>query len=205
MAKRRSSLRWSILIKRLWENLQTCLRPGWQRPEVAALYGAAAVQARRAEFYRDAAVPDTLDGRFELLILHLALIMLRLRTVRGRDSARMRQHLFDFLGADMDRNLREMGIGDMGISRRVKAMGQAFYGRLASYDSALTQPESARRGALMTALDKNLYGTVPTVPEALCRMADYIAQSHAMLDLCPYEKLLRGAFVFENPSQTSIH
>ncbi len=182
------------MIKRLWENLQIRLRPDWQRPEVVALYGAAAAQARREEFYRAAAVPDTLDGRFELLTLHLALLMLRLRDVPGQDAARMRQHLFDFLGADMDRNLREMGVGDMGILRRVKAMGQAFYGRLAAYDAALAQGGEA---ALMTALDKNLYGTVPTAPGALRRMADYVVRARAGLDSCPPERLLRGDYVFE--------
>ncbi len=188
------------MIKRLWENLQIRLRPDWQRPEVATLYSAAAAQVRCEEFYRTAAVPDTLDGRFELLTLHLVLIMLRLRDIAGQDAAQMRQHLFDFLGADMDRNLREMGIGDMGIARRVKAMGQAFYGRLAAYDAALAQGAEA---ALMTALDKNLYGTVPTAPDALRLMAGYMHRVRAGLDGCSYEQLLAGEYTW--PMLTDTH
>ena len=180
------------MIKRLWENLQTSYQPAWQQPAVAALYAAAASQARQPRFYRDWAVPDTFDGRFELLALHLTLLMGRLRVAPGRHAARMRQYLFDFLGADMDRTLREMGVGDMGISRRVKAIGQAFYGRLAAYDAALSGPEAQRQDLVMTALDKNLYGTVPTAPDALRRMAQYVLNVQALLAALPIEEVLAG-------------
>lgn len=187
----------SLLIKRLLKNLQTRCRPDWRRLEVAALYGAAAKQARQPEFYQAGGVPDTIDGRFDLLSLHIALIMLRLRGEKAADAARMRQHLFDFFGADLDRNLRELGVGDMGIARRIKVMGQGFYGRLAAYQAALAQPEATRITAVMTALDKNLYGTVPTVPEALRRMAEYVVRTEAALHGYPLERFLNGTINFE--------
>lgn len=185
------------MIKRLLKNLQTRCRPDWRRLEVAALYGATAKQARQPEFYITGGVPDTIDGRFDLLSLHIALIMLRLRDEKVQDAARMRQHLFDFFGADLDRNLRELGVGDMGIARRIKLMGQGFYGRLAAYQAALAQPESVRIAAVMTALDKNLYGTVPTAPEALRRMADYVVRTETVLRSFPLVKLLNGTINFE--------
>ena len=94
----------------------------------AGLYGAVVAQARQVVFYRDLGVPDTVDGRFELIVLHMVLLLRRLNR-EGDDGAALRQALFDVLLDDMDRSLREMGVGDLGVGRRVKAMGKAFYGR----------------------------------------------------------------------------
>jgi len=181
------------MLKRVWENLQIALRPAWQRPEVVGLYSAVAAQARQPALYRQGGVPDTLDGRFDLLALHLALVLCRLRG-QGRAAEVMRQHLFDFLAADMDRNLRELGVGDTGISRRIKTMGQAFYGRMAAYDAALAPARP--RDALMTALDKNLYGTVPTAPESLGWMADYTLRLRDFLDQQALGSILKGNMIF---------
>lgn len=179
------------MLRRVWENLQIRLRPRWQAPEVTALYNALATQARHPQLYTAGGVPDSLDGRFDLLTLHLALLLRRLRG-QSRAADAMRQALFDLFAADMDRNLREMGIGDMGISRRIKRMGEACYGRMTAYETALAQPEGERRAALMTALDKNLYGTVPTNPTALGWMADYVLDLQARLDRQDIAAMLLG-------------
>lgn len=171
------------------------LRPAWQRPEVVALYGAVAMQARQPAFYRAGGVPDTIDGRFDLLTLHLVLLLCRLQG-QGRAAEHMRQHLFDLLAADMDRNLRELGVGDMGISRRVKVMGQAFWGRLAAYDAALQTAAEQRQSALMTALDKNLYGTVPGTEAMLAQMARYVLTIRDSLDRQPLTLILSGKLNF---------
>lgn len=175
------------------------LRPAWQAEEVGALYRAVADHARLPVFYLNGGVPDSLDGRFDLLSLHLILLMRRLRG-QGRAGNAMQQALFDLLAADMDRNLREMGVGDTGISRRVKAMGEAFFGRYTAYDSALALPEAEQQSALMTALDKNLYGTVPTEPARLQRMASYVQAADKALQAQTLDRLLNGKvtmFVFE--------
>lgn len=185
-----------IVLKRLWQNLQICLRPSWQTPEVAALYAAMAAQSRQPALYKAGGVPDSLDGRFDLLSLHLALLMRRLQP-EGRAGGRLRQAVFDFFAADMDRSLREMGVGDMGISRRVRLMGEAFYGRARAYNAALDAPEP--RPALMTALDKNLYGTVPTNPAALGWMADYILRLQDYLDRQPAASILSGTLALPPP------
>lgn len=179
------------MLKRLWENLQLALRPAWQSPEVGALYQAVATASRQPVLYQQGGVPDSLDGRFDLLSLHLVLLLRRLRG-QGRKAEAMRQYLFDLLAADMDRSLREMGVGDTGISRRIKAMGQAFYGRLAAYDAALLLPDIQQCSAMMTALDKNLYGTIPTDAEKLGWMAEYVLRIKDSLDRQPVELILMG-------------
>lgn len=186
------------MLKQVWKNLQMQLAPTWQRSEVAALYGAAAAQARLPAFFTQGGVPDSLDGRFDLLTLHLVLVLRRLDG-QGRPAMARRQQLFDLFAADMDRNLREMGVGDTGISRRVKTMGQAFYGRLQAYDQALRAPADKRRAALMTALDKNLYGTVPTAPVALAAMARYMLAATDDLQQQPVSALLAGQINFLMP------
>jgi cytochrome b pre-mRNA-processing protein 3 len=183
------------LLKRVWENLQMALRPAWQAEEVGALYRAAAAHARLPVFYQSGGVPDSLDGRFDLLSLHLILLMRRLRG-EGREGKAMQQALFDLLAADMDRNLREMGVGDTGISRRVKAMGEAFFGRYTAYDAALALPASEQQAALMTALDKNLFGTVPTDPQRLQRMAGYVQAAWLALAAQALNDILNGKVIF---------
>jgi cytochrome b pre-mRNA-processing protein 3 len=180
-----------FVFKRLWQNLHIRFKPNWQRPEVVRLYQSLSAMARAETFYRQAGVPDTVDGRFELLALHLCLCLRRLKD-QGPQAEKLRQDLFDLFAADMDRSLREMGVGDMGISRRMKRMGEGFYGRYAVYDAALSLPEAEREVALMTALDKNLYGTVPSdeaklrimLEKLLTRAADFVAQ--------PLERFLMG-------------
>lgn len=182
------------MLKRVWDNLQMALRPAWQAEEVGRLYGAAATQARLQVFYQTGGVPDSIDGRFDLLSLHLVMLMRRLRGHGGGNA--MQQALFDLLAADMDRNLREMGVGDTGISRRVKTMGEGFFGRYKAYDAALTAPAGEQEAALMTALDKNLYGTVPTDAAGLRRMAGYVLAMNAALQAQSLDALLSGNVTF---------
>ena len=84
-------------------------------------------QARLPVFYRDYAVADTVNGRFDLIVLHLALVLDRLTV--GRRAAKPRAGLFDLFCRDMDDNLREMGISDLKVPKEMRRMGEAFYGR----------------------------------------------------------------------------
>jgi cytochrome b pre-mRNA-processing protein 3 len=94
-------------------------------------------QAREPLFYRDLAVPDTVNGRFDLVVLHLWMVLRRLTPTEG--GGRLSQALFDRFCADMDANLREMGVGDLTVPKRMQAFGEAFYGRVAAYDLALAE------------------------------------------------------------------
>lgn len=161
------------------------------------LYLALVEQARRPEFYDRLSVPDTLDGRFDMIVLHAVLLIARLRATGG-GGARLAQGVFDAMFADMDHNLREIGVGDLSVGRRVKAMAMGFYGRAAAYEAAL----AGGGGALEAALARNVYGTLETQPEpaALAALAEYMRRQAAALDRQPAADLLDGRIDFEPPS-----
>jgi cytochrome b pre-mRNA-processing protein 3 len=128
-----------------------------RKREARALYQRAATQALNPHFYARWGVPDTFDGRFEMLMLHAALVCRRL-SLRGKDEAKLAQAFFDVMFRQMDRTLRERGVGDLGIPRHVKRMMRGFKGRATAYDAALraaNDPEMLRQ-----ALIRNVYGTV---------------------------------------------
>ncbi len=105
------------------------------RGTIEAIYGMIVTQAREPLFYRDLGVPDTVNGRFDLLVLHLWMVLGRFKSAEG--GADLSQALFDYFCDDMDANLREMGVGDLTVPKRMRAFGEAFYGRAAAYDLAL--------------------------------------------------------------------
>ncbi|MGQ9367267.1 ubiquinol-cytochrome C chaperone family protein [Azospirillum sp. ST 5-10] len=160
-------------------------------------YAAIVAQARCETFYRDLGVPDTIDGRFDLVALHVFLAMHRLKGQGAAADARARQ-LYDIMVVDFDRTLRELGVGDSGIGRRVTAMIRAITGRIAAYDRALAAADAR---ALEVALDNNLYGTVHDVdPAALAALAAYIRMQVGVLAGQPVEALLDGAIRFAPPA-----
>ena len=120
------------------------------RGTIEAIYGMIVTQAREPLFYRDFGVPDTVNGRFDLLVLHLWMVLRRLKPMQG--GAGLAQTLFDRFCDDMDANLREMGVGDLTVPKRMQAFGEAFYGRAAAYDIALAAGEEP----LAQALCKNI-------------------------------------------------
>ncbi|MGB3448011.1 MAG: ubiquinol-cytochrome C chaperone family protein [Xanthobacteraceae bacterium] len=129
-------------------------------------------QAREPAFYTDYGVPDTVDGRFDLVVLHLWMV---LRRLGAADPQKLAQGLFDHFCGDMDSNLREMGVGDMTVPKRMQAFGEAFYGRSAAYDAALREG----RDALARALDKNVFNG--RSPDQARRLANYVEASIAKL------------------------
>src|SRR5258707_4701905 len=126
------------------------------RGTIEAIYGMIVTQAREPLFYRDLGVSDTVNGRFDLLILHLWMVLRRLRPMQGGEG--LAQALFDRFCEDMDANLREMGVGDLTVPKRMQAFGEAFYGRAAAYDLALGQGLAPTEGMepLARALGKNI-------------------------------------------------
>ena len=120
------------------------------RGTIEAIYGMIVTQAREPAFYRDLGVSDTVNGRFDLLLLHLWMVLRRFRSVP--DTRNASQALFDRFCDDMDANLREMGVGDLTVPKRMQAFGEAFYGRAAAYDAAF----AAGGEAPAKALSKNI-------------------------------------------------
>jgi cytochrome b pre-mRNA-processing protein 3 len=140
----------------------------------AAVHRSAVDQARLVPFYAEHGVPDTLDGRFEMIILHAFLVLHR---VRGLPEAqKFGQALYDVLFGDMDRALREMGTGDLSVGKQVKRMAEGFAGRTRAYQDGL-----AGTGDLVDALRRNLYGTVTPRDEDLAFMAAYMKRQAALL------------------------
>jgi cytochrome b pre-mRNA-processing protein 3 len=116
-------------------------------------YEAIVAAARHPLFYADWNVPDTLDGRFDMISLHAFLVLDRLK---GEEQA-FRQALVDELFADMDRSLREMGVGDISVGKKVRKMAEVFYGRVAAYNQALAGED----GALAAAIARNIFPDHP--------------------------------------------
>jgi cytochrome b pre-mRNA-processing protein 3 len=163
-----------------------------QREAAALLYGAVVAQARKPVFYRELEVPDSLDGRFEALALHAFLVLNRLKA-DGAAAAELAQALFDTFFEDMDRSLREMGAGDLGVGRRVKAMAQGFYGRIRAYEQGLADGETA----LADALRRNLWGTVPAPADAhVAALSRYLKRQRAALAAQPMAALAEGRVAF---------
>jgi cytochrome b pre-mRNA-processing protein 3 len=132
-----------------------------------ALYGAIVAQARSPALYADLGVPDSVEGRFEMIILHAALVLRRLRD--GNEQAQeVGQEVFDLFCTDMDRSLRELGVGDLIVPKRMRKMAEAFYGRSAAYGAALAAGELALSEALARNVFTNGMETAP-------RLAAYVA------------------------------
>ncbi len=90
--------------------------------------------ARHVRFYENMGVADTIDGRFEMIVLHLFLVLNRLK---GEGVEDLRQNLTDEFFADMDRSLRELGVSDVAVGKKVRKIAESYYGRVTAYDRAL--------------------------------------------------------------------
>lgn len=166
-------------------------RRDFPRP-ASDLYAAIVGQARAVAFFRDLGVPDTVLGRFEMVALHAYLAFRRLRDA-GPAGVELAQSTHDLMFADIDQALRELGIGDMGIGKRVKQLARNLYGRIAAYDRGLDEG----RTALVAALVRNVYaGGEPANAEQAELLAGYLAREVAALYNQRDDDLLAGRIVF---------
>ncbi|WP_020178283.1 ubiquinol-cytochrome C chaperone family protein [Methylopila sp. M107] len=101
------------------------------------LYGAIVAAARRRALYRELGAPDTLPGRYELIVLHAALTLRRLRREDGPETDALGQAIFDAMFRALDANLREIGVGDLSVPKRIKQLARSFYDGAKAYDAAL--------------------------------------------------------------------
>lgn len=168
------------------------------RAAATALYEQLVAQARQPAFYSRCGVPDSLDGRYELIVLHAVLLLRRLKQDHAA-TAGLAQELFDVLFLDMDRSLREIGVGDLGVGKRVKRMAQAFYGRLEAYEAGL----AGQGTALAPALRRNLFGTLAPAAGPLdaqvAAMAGYLRREAAALAEQDTAALMAGQVAFGPP------
>lgn len=161
---------------------------------ITALYGAIVAQARLPTFYQRYGVPDTVLGRFDLLVLHLALVLRRLRG--GSTTVQpLGQGVFDAFCRDMDDNLREMGISDQGVPRQMRRIGESFYGRARAYDAALDAGGTAE---LAATLARNVYADELQVASEL--LAAYVRETVDALEAQDLAELARGIIRFPDPA-----
>ena len=167
------------------------------------LYLTAVAKARQPIFYSEHGVPDSVDGRFDLIVMHVFLLLRPLNELaqngtapqmdeRAGGAGEIAQALFDAMFGDMDRSLREMGVSDIAVGKRVKHMAKAFYGRVAAYDEGLAGPDEL----LCEALRRNLYGTVTPSPAHVEAMAGYLRIQAAHMAATPEARALSGDMQF---------
>ena len=172
--------------------LSNLFRPRPAYPAGQALYAAAAAQARRPGFYAHAHAPDTVEGRFELYMIHVILIVLRLRG-EGAQAQETSQVMFDAFLRGLDDAMREMGVGDLSVGKKMRKLGEAFYGRAKGWAAAIDDP-----AALEALIRRTLYAEVEgDAGEAGARaLAAYAARAHADLAGQPLDALLKGRVSF---------
>jgi cytochrome b pre-mRNA-processing protein 3 len=164
---------------------------------IEALYGTIVAQARHPLFYADYSVPDTVEARFDMIVLHVALFFRRVRD--SGPSRALGQGVFDRFCKDMEDNLREMGVSDLGLPRRMRRIGEAYYGRAAAYDEALASSDD---GAIAAALARNVFAG-GSAPQAL-RLAAYVRAAVAALAGQEESVFAAGKMPFPDPGSLSL-
>jgi cytochrome b pre-mRNA-processing protein 3 len=173
-------------------------RRSQSNPSIASLYGTIVAQARAAPFYRIFGVPDTVNGRFEMVVLHTVLVLRRLEK-EPLPLRRIGQELFDWFCRDMDGSLREMGVGDLAVPTKMRKIGEAFYGRQAAYGVALATHDPQ---PLVAALERNVFGA-PSETSGLgaMRLATYVRAAAEKLADQDGQALSRAELAFPNPEE----
>jgi cytochrome b pre-mRNA-processing protein 3 len=174
--------------------LQRLFRPKPAKIAGQKLYAGLVAQARQPDFYGRLAAPDTVEGRFELYTLHVVLLLDRLKR-QGAAAGVVAQALFDTYVSALDDALREMGVGDLSVGKKMRKLGEAFYGRVKSYDAALAAlPDEAQLAELLI---RTVYAEAAgAAPEAL--VAYVLRQRQALADQ-PLEAILAGEVEWSTP------
>ena len=165
-----------LLFSRLMRYLGRQQRKLEERP-AERLYQSILQASRQPDLYTEFEVHDHLDSRFDMLCLHISLLMGRLRMLPEDVHKPLNQELFDRFFADMDFTLREMGVGDLGVGKRVRKMSEAFMGRLLAYTKSFERNDKME---LALVLARNIRRSHDS-NDADRRMADYVLQSRDRL------------------------
>lgn len=159
-----------------------------RKPEdefAAAIYRRVGEQARAAELFEACGIPDTLDGRFDSLALHAALMIDRLR--REPDGEALAQAFFDAMFRHLDLTLREIGIQDLGVGRRIKIMAEGLHGRGLAYREALNGGPTP----LVEVLHRNAYGGRSPQEQSVVRLEAYVREYARSLEATARNDLIK--------------
>ncbi|MEM7620818.1 MAG: ubiquinol-cytochrome C chaperone family protein [Pseudomonadota bacterium] len=167
------------------------------------IYEKIVAKARHPIFYRDLSVPDTVEGRFEMIIVHL-FILLQDWTVRFGKDDKLSKAIIETFFSDIEHSLREMGIGDLTVPKRMQKLADAFYGRVYAYKDALEPNDDDQK--LVQALLRNLYvleDKTHIISEdvriSAAKIAQYIRHSLSAFSKQEENDLSSGQFDFANP------
>jgi cytochrome b pre-mRNA-processing protein 3 len=174
--------------------LKSLFRPRRSKAVASRLYAAVVAQARAPAFYTDLGAPDTIEGRFELYSLHVILLLQRLRG-EGAEAANVAQTLFDTYVSALDNALRETGVGDLSVPRRMRGLGEAFYGRAKAHEAAL-----AGEGDALEALIARTVFAGEGANGRAGAMADYVRRAGAGLARQPLAAILAGNVAWPEPA-----
>jgi cytochrome b pre-mRNA-processing protein 3 len=162
--------------------------------KIGSLYGAIVAQARQPAFYAAYGVPDTMDGRCDMIVLHVALFFRRVRK-EAEPVRALGQGVFDRFCDDMEHNFREIGLSDVAIPKEMRRVGEAYYGRAAAYDRALARDDQT---GLADALARNVFADATRVDAA--RLAAYVRTAVDALARQDSEMIATGAVSFPEPA-----
>jgi cytochrome b pre-mRNA-processing protein 3 len=174
--------------------LERLFRPRPAREAGRALYTRVVTQARQPAFYERLGAPDTAEGRFEIYSLHVLLLLERLRG-HGPAAGEVSQSLFDTYLKDLDHALRELGVGDLSVGRKMRKLGEAFYGRGKSFEAAVAALPD--RSALDAFLARTVYAEADAgfAPQ----LAAYVLAQRQALAGQALEPLVAGEVGWEAP------
>ena len=175
-------------------NIFTNLRLLKQRHNATLLYTEIVRQARQPDFYNKLGVPDTYNGRFDLIALHAFIIMRRLKSI-GKDGEILSQALFDCMFTDIDKNLREMGVGDLSVGKKIKNLASAYYGRVKAYDEALLKTDEI----LEATFKRNIYLDSWPSSKQLSTLVKYVREQIKESDSWSLENIGEVNFIFLPP------
>ncbi len=168
-------------------------RDSGRRKTIERLYGAIVAQARQPDFYRSMGVPDTVEGRFDLLVLHMHLVNQRLSGF-GEAGTALGQELLDHFFEDMDASLREIGIGDLKVPKKMRTLAEAYLGRSALYAAAIAKGDQP---ALASAIARNILAGAEASRAA--PLSAYTIEAAKVLGTQPLERYLAGEMAFPGP------
>lgn len=182
-------------LKRLWRRVA---RESVYAEPARTAYLRVVEAARQPVHYMQFGVPDTVDGRFEMIVLYAVLLVRRIKA-KGEASDRFGREFMSHLFDDMDRNLREMGTGDMRVGKRIKQMAEAFYGRAGAYQAAL----DGAGDDLAAVLSRNVYTDGDPGDASVAAFAAAVQRQAAGLDAQDLDEILKGRVSFTTPGSGS--